>query len=382
MRVAYCTNVHPAEEAETLLAHLRSVREGLDRTGRTGEVGIGLWLPDRLTRELLAGDALSRFAEEMAGLGFRPITANAFPFGGFHEREVREAVFRPPWGDPARTEQTVRAAEVLARLLPEGAEAHVSTLPLGAATAGFRPGDEEAAAAELVRACGRLERLFEETGRRIVLALEAEPRAWLETSAEAARFLDERVLSSERLRRFVGLCVDACHEAVEFVAPDQAFREAARRAVRVAKVQVTCALEAPLRAGAGLAERLRAFDEGRYLHQATFAATGGRRLRFSDLGPALAFLSAGAAAPFERVRFHFHVPVHAEPEAPLRTTRDHLEATLAAALEHGVNAFEVETYTFSVLPRGVVEETLPEAIARELAWTEEALARAPRRARS
>jgi hypothetical protein len=105
------------------------------------------------------------------------------------------------------------------------------------------------------------------------------------------------------------------------------------------------------------------------------AAAGG--CRWDDLGEALA---DGGSAEDERRgpwRVHFHVPLHAEPQPPLATTRDVLLGTLRA-LAGGETArtdhLEVETYTWNVLPAGHrAERDLAAGIAAELAWTRDRL---------
>ena len=72
-------------------------------------------------------------------------------------------------------------------------------------------------------------------------------------------------------------------------------------------------------------------------------------------------------------RVHFHVPVHADPQPPLRTGREELRASLASLLGGPVarvDHLEVETYTWSVLPGGAPadDDALAAGLAAELAW--------------
>jgi hypothetical protein len=69
---------------------------------------------------------------------------------------------------------------------------------------------------------------------------------------------------------------------------------------------------------------------------------------------------------------HYHVPLHAAPQPPLRSTVELLRAALGV-LAGGQSAccdhFDVETYTWSVLPlaqRPVSPAQLAESIAAEL----------------
>jgi hypothetical protein len=71
---------------------------------------------------------------------------------------------------------------------------------------------------------------------------------------------------------------------------------------------------------------------------------------------------------------HYHVPLHARPAAPLTTTAPLLREALAelvggpdAACDH----FDVETYTWDVLPAALRPKTagqLADGIAAELAF--------------
>lgn len=74
-------------------------------------------------------------------------------------------------------------------------------------------------------------------------------------------------------------------------------------------------------------------------------------------------------------RVHFHIPVHAEPAAPLRSTRDSVGAVLRALAGHQEAAdvdIEVETYTWAVLPPETAGVDLITGIAgEELEWLAE-----------
>ncbi len=71
---------------------------------------------------------------------------------------------------------------------------------------------------------------------------------------------------------------------------------------------------------------------------------------------------------------HFHVPVHADPQPPLTSTRDHLVASLGGlvgAAAPATDHVEVETYTWGVLPpqlRPADDAGLIAGIAAEVDW--------------
>ena len=84
----------------------------------------------------------------------------------------------------------------------------------------------------------------------------------------------------------------------------------------------------------------------------------------------------GAPVPW---RVHFHVPLDAEPQPPLTSTRAHTRSSLAA-LVGGPSAvtdhLEVETYTWGVLPEAArprTDDDLARRIAGEVAWVRDQL---------
>ncbi|HVK22776.1 MAG TPA: metabolite traffic protein EboE [Actinokineospora sp.] len=351
--VAYCTNVHPANNIAGLLAqldrHAVPVREQLG----VDVLPLGLWLPARVAHGL-AGDPtrLGTLRRELDVRGLSVSTLNAFPYGGFHDDVVKHAVYWPDWTDPRRVAYTVDSAAVLAGLLPDDAEyGSVSTLPLGWREPWSAQHDEVAAAA-LTKLTARLRALSIGTGRPIRLAVEPEPGCVLDTVADAVAWLRNRVDPD-----YVGICLDTCHLAVSFADPVETVAAIHRAGLSVVKVQASAALEAadPIAAQAALID----FDEPRYLHQVRENSSYGV-LAADDLPEAFATL------PGEHPwRVHFHVPLHMAPPAPLTSTTDVLTAALRA-VGPGPHV-EVETYTWPVLP-GADPADLATGIAGELRW--------------
>ena len=81
-----------------------------------------------------------------------------------------------------------------------------------------------------------LEELEEETGKRIRIALEPEPGCTIETVVQAADFL------ADVAPEWIGVCLDACHLAVQFESPDGALGLLEQAGVPVVKAQVSSAL--------------------------------------------------------------------------------------------------------------------------------------------
>ena len=164
---------------------------------------------------------------------------------------------------------------------------------------------------------------------------------------------------------FVGLCVDTCHLAVSFADPTDAVDQIEAAGLRVIKVQASAALHVPDPSSGAARAALMEFAEPRYLHQVRELGTNGV-LTADDLAEALNQL------PGENPwRVHFHIPLHHIPSAPLETTAQVLQQTVAAigrrSYGDGVH-LDIETYTWSVLPGGQVG--IIDGIAAEIGWAE------------
>ncbi|AUI63919.1 metabolite traffic protein EboE [Amycolatopsis sp. BJA-103] len=354
--ISYCTNVHPAEDVDGIVAQLE--RYALQVRERLGadKLGVGLWLSAPVARGL-ADDAGARkaFRAELDARGLSVYTLNAFPYGGFHDEVVKHAVYRPLWTESERVAYTIDCVTVLADLLAEDATyGSISTLPL-AWREPWTDHDDHAAAT----AFEQVVRAIRTTGDRpIRLAVEPEPGCVLDTVADALGWLSGRVDPE-----YVGLCLDTCHLAVSFADPAETLKAIAESEVDIVKVQASAALHVEKPAEA--AEALATFAEPRYLHQVRELGADGVVHKADDLPEAWTELPG--EGPW---RVHFHMPLHQAPAAPLATTTDVLR-TVAAGLP-GEPHIEVETYTWSVLPDA---GDLVGGIAAELEWAKANLVR-------
>jgi sugar phosphate isomerase/epimerase len=355
VHLAYCTNVHQAEDLGGVLAQLARFGEPVRERLGVDRLGIGLWLARPVASEL-AGDpaAVDRLKRELAARGLEVVTFNGFPYQGFHDPVVKHKVYRPDWAAPERTRYTLDLARLLAGLLPDDAvRGSVSTLPLGWRTDWRGDGGQLAVLAKGLA----------EQDRPVRVAFEPEPGCVIETTAQAAALL------SEVDKEWLGVCLDACHLAVGFEDPAAALGRLEAAGLAVVKLQASAALEAADPSDPVTRAALESFVEPRFLHQSTEGAPPGAE----DLDLALAGGLPGRA-PW---RVHFHVPLHADPAPPLTSTRPVLAATLAE-LFGGVAArtdhIEVETYTWQVLPDAPADDAgLVAGIAAELDWTRRAL---------
>ena len=359
LHLAYCSNVHPADDLDGVSAQLERFAARVRERLGAPVLGVGLWVAAPALADAAAAD---RLAGQLARLGLEVVTLNGFPYTAFHAPVVKRDVYLPSWKEQARTDYTLALARLLARLLPDDVdEGSISTLPLGWRE-GWSAADDAESRAALERVAEGLARVEDETGRRIRLALEPEPGCRIETVEQAAEFLAG--LAPE----WIGLCLDACHLAVQFERPDDSLAALLAADVPVVKAQVSSALRVDdpgTEAGRSL---LGTFAEPRFLHQVR-ERVNGHVEGVDDLPEAL----AGGLPALREWRVHFHVPVHTTDH----TTQSELAETLAA-LTGGPSPvtrhLEVETYTWSVLadpPRD--DDALVEGLARELAWTRDML---------
>ncbi|CAL9284769.1 metabolite traffic protein EboE [Streptomyces sp. SudanB66_2053] len=363
VHLAYCTNVHPAETLDGVLAQLRDHCEPVRRRLGRDRLGIGLWLARDAARALDTDPAALRGLRcELERRGLEVVTLNGFPYEGFGAEEVKYRVYKPDWADPERLEHTAALARVLTGLLPDDVtEGSISTLPLAWRTA-YDDTRAETARTALRTLAERLDALEDLTGRSIRVALEPEPGCVVETTRDAIAPLT--AVGHDR----VGICVDTCHLATSFEDPDTALDDLARAGLPVVKSQLSAALHAAQPHLPEVREALAAFAEPRFLHQTRTVTAAGLR-GTDDLDEALAGDALPDAGPW---RSHFHVPLHAAPAAPLTSTLPVLTSVLTRLVggPHPLTRhLEVETYTWQALPpelrpRGRAQ--LADGIAAEL----------------
>ncbi|MFD7445732.1 metabolite traffic protein EboE [Streptomyces sp. NPDC059909] len=364
VHLSYCTNVHPAETLDGVLAQLRDHCEPVRKRLGRDRVGIGLWLAKDAARALTTDPAALRgLRAELDRRGLEVVTLNGFPYEGFGADEVKYRVYRPDWTEPARLAHTTDLARLLAALLPDDVgEGSVSTLPLGWRTRFDDTAALTTARTALTTLAERLDALEELTGKSIRIALEPEPGCTVETTADAIRPLTA-VLSSR-----IGICIDTCHLATSFEEPGPALHALTTAGITIPKAQLSAALHAEHPHLPDVRAALAAFAEPRFLHQTRTRTAAGLR-GTDDLHEALAADALPDGAPW---RAHFHVPLHAPPAPPLSSTLPVLHDTLTRLVGGPApltRHLEVETYTWQALPaelRPRSRAQLADGIAAEL----------------
>lgn len=376
--VGYCTNVHAGANWAQTAANLREHAAAVKRIVSPDQpLPVGLWLSNESLTEMLKDSGAENLAVLCSEFGLEPFTFNGFPFGNFHDTRVKHAVYHPAWDQPERAAYTIALAKLHAALADGECERSISTLPIGWSDPSHNVADLDAAMFNLRSVAETLAELHRETGVLVHVDIEPEPGCIVETSHDILHMF-ERLMhgaTNERvIRRHVRVCHDICHAAVMY--EDQAavmarYREAG---IRVGKVQISSALKLNLhnletsKATAAVQE-LRPFAEDRYLHQTTIDE-GSARVFYEDLPVALDHYSKSERVGDEW-RVHFHVPIFLDRVGKIGTTQDEILACFNAIRpEDRIHHFEVETYTWNVLPEAMQSMNLADGIARELQWVE------------
>jgi sugar phosphate isomerase/epimerase len=376
--LGYCTNIHPAETwAETLHAldtHVMAVRDRLLESGEQPadqSYPIGLRLSAIAARELLDGDHLTRFKDWLAEHNSHVFTINGFPYGSFHGTRVKEKVFLPDWTSQERVDYTKDLFQILAGIAPKNVGGSVSTLPGSHKT--FHA-DEKPILKNLIDLAYFIEDLSQQHQLDLHLGLEPEPLGHFENTAETLAFferLNEQAKSPTIIGKRIGLNFDSCHFAIEFDDAAPALDAISNFAgIRLSKIHLSNALSLNPADPAAI-EAIRKYDEPTYFHQVIARRPDGLLERFLDLPVFLSAIDEGKVKPgdFAEARVHFHIPLDAEPVAPLASTQAHVVQTLSWCKKHptACKHFEIETYTWAVLPQNL-QRPVEQQIAAEYHW--------------
>jgi len=390
LHLTYCTNIHPADGWPAVFSTLRRIAPGLKaRLSPSAPFGLGLRLSAREAAELVDDDRLAEFRSFLDDHGLYVALINGFPYGPFHGASVKTNVYAPDWRDEARVRYTLDLVSILERLLPDGVDGGISTVPFSYKPWMPAPSREdcESIARNVARVAEALVRIRQATGAQIHLDVEPEPDCLVERSDEAVSFFERwlRPIGAAHLAaRFacpegeahqwiaehVQICFDCCHFAVEYEDPSVALERLRTSELRIGRVQLSSALHVDLPGDAAqlasLAQRLRPFAESTYLHQVVENGRHGLH-QFPDLDVALDAVAA-AQAVARQWRVHFHVPLFIAEYAGLGSTQRYVKDVLdLAGRRPFTHHLEIETYTWDVLP-AALKLDVTDSIVREYEW--------------
>lgn len=397
--LTYCSNIHSGENWND---HFDKLKENIPlvkhKVSPLQPFGIGLRLSNIASLELRKQENFEAFQAWLAKNDCYVFTMNGFPYGGFHHKVVKDQVHAPDWLSSDRVAYTIRLAQILAALVPEGLDGGISTSPLSYK---FWHNEEqlpdifERATFNILQVVDQLVQIKKVTGKLIHLDIEPEPDGLLGDGKEFLQwyvqyllplgipYIQERYEINEDeaasvIREHIQICYDVCHFAVNYEDHAHMIEELRSLGIKTGKIQISAALKAPLpkdsNARAKVMEAFSKFNEPVYLHQVVAMKNDGYLLRYPDLQMAL---SDANNPEVNEWRAHYHVPLFVHNYGVLQSTQNDIATVLSI---HNSNPFtshlEIETYTWEVLPE---EMRLPiaESVIREIQWVTDLLKHQP-----
>jgi sugar phosphate isomerase/epimerase len=383
--LTYSTLVHPGDTWDEMWNSLTTyVPRVKERVSPRDSFGVSLRL-SAASAELLVKNKEKR--EQLKKfLGDNDMflyTVNAFPYGPFKGRTVKEQVYEPDWRTDERTQYTINVAEILGDVAPAGTAPSIQSAPLGFKPRVTSPEVVAQFTEHVLQVASRLVDIRERTGRTVGLALEPEPFCFLETTDETVDYFTKHLYSGaassrlaklagipisealDSLRRHVGVVFDICHQAVEYENISESLQKLVDAGIPVFKLQEAAALYVP-RVTQQSIDILKRYAETIYLTQ-TIEKKDGQFSRFLNLEDAFATWRPSAEA--REWRTHIHVPVFLDDLGAFRTTRFAIEDALRFHKANPLSRqLEIETYTWDVLPDSLKTGDIVDYVCREIEW--------------
>ncbi len=388
--LTYSTLVHPGDTWDDMWHSLTTyVPKVKERFAPKERFGVSLRLAaasaERLVNDRREREKLKTF---LAGNDMYLYTVNAFPYGPFKGRIVKEQVYEPDWRSEERTQYTINVAEILGDVAPEGTTPSIQSAPLGFKPRVTGPDVVASYTEHVLRVVARLVQIHERTGRAVGLALEPEPFCFLETTDETVDYFTNHLYtgaSAERLanlagipiseahaalRRHLGTVFDICHQAVAFENIAESLQKLVDAGIPIFKLQEAAALYMP-QVTPDVVDVLTRYAETIYLTQ-TMEKKDGRMNRFLNLEDAFAAFKTNPGP--REWRTHIHVPVFLDDLGLFRTTRFAIEDALKFHKAKPLSRqLEIETYTWDVLPENLKTGNIVDYVCRELEWVRDQL---------
>lgn len=274
----------------------------------TAPMGIGLRLSNIASLELIKKEELQLFKQWLEENQAYIFTMNGFPYGGFHNKRVKDQVHAPDWRTGERVEYTKRLFNILAELLPGDLDGGVSTSPLSYRY-WFDTSEEvtfakETATQNVLEITEHLINIYKETGKILHLDIEPEPDGILETGPEFIEWFEKDLLAAgtkriaatfsvpndeaeKMIKSHVCLCYDICHFAIGYEPHREIINQLEQKEINVGKIQISAALKASFPNDAShrldVKSAFEKFNEPTYLHQVVALKNDGDFLRYRDL---------------------------------------------------------------------------------------------------
>lgn len=388
--LTYCSNIHAGESWDD---HFKQLKEHIPAVKKQVSpdkpFGIGLRLSNMASIELLEGKNIGLFQQWLHDNDCYVFTMNGFPYGGFHHTAVKDKVHAPDWTTAEREAYTIRLAQILSVLLPDGMDGGISTSPLSYRfwhTTEQMPAVFEKSTLHLLAVLDQLIQIKQSTGKSIHVDIEPEPDGLLGEGKEFTDWYIQYLLplgipyiaklfgcsddiAAFHIKEHIQLCYDICHFAICYEDHAEMIKQIQKLGIKTGKIQISAALKAELPAEpekrAPVIESFERFNEPTYLHQVVAMQKNGALKRYADMPDALADADNTEVTEW---RAHFHVPLFVEGYGVLQCTQKDIAQVLSIHRQQPFTAhLEIETYTWEVLPD---DKRLPltQSIVREMQW--------------
>ena len=388
--LTYCSNIHPGE---TWTDHFEKLKENIPvikkKVSPFEPFGIGLRLANSASLELRKQENLEAFQAWLNDNDCYVFTMNGFPYGGFHHKVVKDQVHAPDWLSADRVAYTIRLAQILASLIPEGVDGGISTSPLSYKlwhTQDQLPAVFEKATFNLLQVLDQLVQIKKVTGKVIHIDIEPEPDGLLGNGKEFLQWYMQYLMplgipyvqdryninedeAASVIREHIQICYDVCHFAVGYEDHAHMVEQLRSMGIKTGKIQISAALKSALPGNPGERQKVidafKQFNEPVYLHQVVARKKDDSLLSYPDLNNALDDSSNTEVAEW---RAHYHVPLFVSTYGVLQSTQSDIEKVLAIH-DRAMFTFhlEIETYTWEVLPEGL-RLPVADSIIREIQW--------------
>ncbi|QQG46733.1 MAG: metabolite traffic protein EboE [Candidatus Azosocius agrarius] len=364
----YCTNIHNGEFWKDILYvlkfHSRKLRNILLNYDA---FGIGLRISNFAVLDLNKFSYILELKKWLMCNNFYIKSLNGFPYGFFSSNYIKDDVYFPNWSNFNRYLYTRRLILFFSVILGKYNNGGISTVPISYKYFVYNFIYNNVYIKSVKYLCNLIILLFNVYfNKKILLHLDVEPepdcvvsntsdfifffKKWLISRCEIYLvlffpFYKKNVIFS--IFDYIKICFDFCHSAVQFETLKQSFNSIFIFDVNFGKFQISSALKLDLK----FYNNINIFSylpETPYVHQVIGNTFYGDIITYKDISLSFLFLYK---KNFMEYRVHYHVPIFLEFYGIFESTQKYIiDIINFIKNKKGNFLFEIETYTFDILP--------------------------------
>jgi len=358
--LCYCFNVLEQNNSDPISPHFISLISKIRKKialPKDQSFAIGLWINAEKLKQFFDKRKISLLRKILEENHLYVTTINAFPYADFHNKIIKENVYLPDWTNDERLQYSMKVAEFLSEILPPDITGSISTVP-GGYQKFIRNGDLAKIAKNLSSMNKHLENILNKKRKKIILAIEFEPDCIWE---RAHQFVEFKTQYLKNQADFIGVCYDCAHAEVLKSNPIKDLNILKEANITIGKIQLTAALRAKMPEAK---QELAKFADNTYLHQTFIYNKNNLILRVEDL---IHIINRHKIKG--DLLSHYHLPIFFESDETksINAAKSILiQLMKLASLNKITNAtLEIETYTYSVLPKNFQFDSVEDMISEE-----------------